>query len=174
MYKLEKKAYKCIFPSMFDYGKDPFSELKDCKEYVVSYGKNQKEAVKEICQNDENYPYWEMKKAIRTRRYKDGDLYSQYESELLRTIDKDIVSHLTHSLGVYVGDICPENFYRNYSMYYEKSEGCEYLVSLGLMENWQKLDSEVYGVTEKGIEAVKTLLLITRPSNDFDKLSNTF
>jgi len=29
------------------------------------------------------------------------------------------------------------------------------------MENWQKLGSEVYGVTELGIKAVKTLLLTT-------------
>jgi predicted transcriptional regulator len=34
-------------------------------------------------------------------------------------------------------------------------------VSLGLMENYQTLNNQVYSVTEKGIEAVKTLLLST-------------
>ena len=68
------------------------------------------------------------------------------------------ISHLTHSLGVSLGDVCPKEFYRNYSLYYEKEEGCESLVKLGLMENWQKLGSEVYGVTPKGIDIVKTYL----------------
>lgn len=161
---LELKAYKCIFPNFFDYSKDPFN-TSDPKEYELIYGKNQKEAVKKKCEWDENYTYWEMKQAIRTKRCKEGDLYSQDENELLKTIDKDIVSHLFHSLGVNVGDVYPKEFYRNYSMYYSKSEGCEALVKLGLMENWQIRGSEVYGVTEKGIKAVKTQLLITKPLN---------
>ena len=32
----------------------------------------------------------------------------------------------------------------------------------GLMENYKKFSNEIYSVTEKGIEAVKTLLLIKK------------
>jgi hypothetical protein len=35
------------------------------------------------------------------------------------------------------------------------------------MENWRRRESEVYGVTEKGIEAVKTLLLSTLDINPY-------
>lgn len=72
--------------------------------------------------------------------------------------DKEI-NHLTHSLGVEIGDFCPKEFYRNYSIYTQKQKSCEKLVELGLMEKWLKFDNQVYGVTKKGIEAVRTLLL---------------
>jgi len=159
---LELKAYKCIFPDFFI---DAYNHYmwQDDKQFEVIYGKNQNEAVKEKCINDECYTFWELKKHIRTRRFPERDLYSQAKSELLNDLSEKEINHLTHSLGVRIGDYCPDEFYRNYSSYNEKHERCEKLVSLGLMENYQRFNNQVYSVTEKGIEAIKTLLLITKP-----------
>ena len=157
----ELKAYKCVFPNFFI---DAYNWYmwQDDKQFEVIYGVNQKEAVKERCNYDDTYSYWEMKQAIRARRFPEKDLYSQKKSDLLIDLTETQINHLTHSLGVDEGDVCPKEFYRNYSMYYEKHEECDKLVELGLMENWQKFESQVYGVTKKGIEAVKTLLLVTK------------
>jgi len=159
--KLELKAYKCVFPKLFT---DAYNQYmwQDDKQFELIFGKNQKEAVNEKCKLDECYSFWEMKQNINTRRFPDADLYSQEKSELLTDLSDKQIGHLTHSLGVRIGDICPKEFYRNYSAYNQKHEDCEKLVKRGLMENWQKFESEVYGVTEKGIEAVKTLFLITK------------
>jgi hypothetical protein len=155
---LQLKAYKCAFPTLFtdSYTKDMWF---DDKQFEIIYGKNQKEAVNEKCKLDESLTFWEMKQHIRTRRFKEADLYSQEKSELLIDLSEKEIGHLTHSLGVRIGDYCPKEFYRNYSAYDKKHERCEKLVSLGLMENYQKFNNQVYIVTEKGIEAVKTLLL---------------
>ena len=156
--KLKFKAYKCIFPDFFIGAYNQYMWLDD-KQFEVIYGKNQKEAVNKKCKLDECYSFWELKKHIKTRRFPEMDLYSFEPSPLLKNLSEKQINHLTHSLGVEIGKLCPDDFYRNYSVYNERHEDCEYLVSLGLMENWQKLDSQVYGVTEKGIKAVKTLLL---------------
>jgi len=157
---LQLKAYKCAFPTLFtdSYNKDMWF---DERQFEIIYGKNQKEAVSEKCKLDECYTFWEMKQHIRTKRFKEADLYSQEKSELLIDLSEKEISHLTHSLGVRIGDYCPKEFYRNYSSYSEKHERCEKLVSLGLMENYQRFNNQVYSVTDKGIEAVKTLLLST-------------
>lgn len=159
--KLEIKAYKCVFPGFYI---DAYNQYmwQDPKQYEVIFGKNQKVAVKEKCQLDECYSYWELKQSIRTQRFPEKDFYSQEKSELLNDLTDKQINHLTHSLGVKTGGYCPEEFYRNYSAYHNKHEDCEKLVKLGLMENWKKFESEVYGVTEKGIEAVKTILLINK------------
>lgn len=159
--ELVLKAYKCAFPNLFI---DAYNDYmwQDTKQYEVIFGKTQKEAVKNKCTNDEIYTYWELKQHINTHRFPEKDLYSQEKSELLNGLSDQEIKHLTHSLGVEIGDVFPKGYYRNYSMYYEKNYECEKLVSLGLMENWQKMGSEVYGVTEKGKKAVKTLLLINK------------
>ncbi|NQY30339.1 MAG: hypothetical protein HRT69_12805 [Flavobacteriaceae bacterium] len=157
--KLEIKAYKCAFPGFYIDAYNIYMWEDSC-QFEVIFGKNQKEAVKDKCNADENYSYWELKQHIRTRRFPEKDLYSQEKSELLNDLTDKQIGHLTHSLGVETGGYCPEKFYRNYSAYGNKHEDCEILVNLGLMENWKKFESEVYGVTEKGIAAVKTLLLI--------------
>jgi len=156
--KLELKAYKCVFPNFYT---DEYNQYmwQDNKQFEVIFGKNQKEAVNERCKKDECYSFWELKQHIRTRRFPENDLYSQDKSKLLNDLTDKQISHLTHSLGVDIGKKCPKEFYRNYSIYYEKNEDCEKLVKLGLMENWKKLESEVYAVTQIGIEAVITLLL---------------
>lgn len=159
--KLEKKAYKCVFPNLFIDAYNIYM-WQDDKQYDLIFGKNQKEAVQNRCQKDECYSYWELKQNINTRRFPECDLYSQEKSDALNILTDKQINHLTHSLGVQIGDVCPKEFYRNYSMYRGKHEECEALVKCGLMENWQKLESEVYGVTKKGIEAVKTLLLINK------------
>jgi len=157
---LELKAYKCVFPKFFT---DAYNEYmwQDDKQYEVIYGKNQKEAVNIKCGLDECYPFWELKQYINTRRFPEMDLYSQEKSKLLIELTDKQINHLTHSLGVRIGDNYTKYFYRNYSAYHNKNQDCEALVKLGLMDNWKKFESEVYGVTEKGIEAVKTLLLTT-------------
>ncbi|CAA0144787.1 hypothetical protein TM902_180060 [Tenacibaculum maritimum] len=154
------KAYKCVFPKFFI---DAYNDYmwEDPKQFEVIFGKNQKEAVREKCINDECYSFFELKQHIKTRRFPESDLYSQEKSDLLIDLSEKQIKHLTHSLGVNVGSVCPDEFYRNYSAYHQKNEDCEKLVNLGLMENWKKFESEVYGVTEKGKEAVKTLLLTT-------------
>ena len=161
--KLELKAYKCVFPRLFE---DAYNDYmwQDPKQYELIFGKTQKEAVKEKCMNDECYTFWELKESINTQRFSEEDLYSIPKSELLESLTDEQIGHLMHSLGVRIGDNCPKEFYRNYSSYREKHENCDKLVSLGLMKNWQKFESEVYSVTEKGIEAVKTLLLRTKKS----------
>ena len=40
-------------------------------------------------------------------------------------------------------------------------EKIRFYTSLGLIENYQRFNNHVYSITEKGIEAVKTLLLST-------------
>ena len=155
---LELKAYKCVFIGLFEYSSNPLDNENECE---LIYGINQKEAVTDKCKLDENHTFWEMKKHIRTRRLKKMDLFSQKKDSSLLNLSDIEINHLTHSLGVQIGDVCPDNFYRNYSMYRDKHEKCDKLVKLGLMSNWQNLGSEVYGVTEKGVEAVKTLLLVT-------------
>lgn len=162
--KIELKAYKCIFPDFFT---DCYNEHQwnDDKQYEVIWGKNQKDAVNKKCKNDECYTFWELKKHIRTRRFPEKDFYSQSKSELLNNVSDKQISHLLHSLGVELGDYCPDGFYRNYSCYSTKHKDCEFLVSIGLMENWKKLNNEFYGVTEKGKEAVKTLLLVHKTKN---------
>lgn len=157
--KLELKAYKCVFPNIYDYDIDYWDDDKG--QFEIIYGKNQKEAVKKRCSTDENYSFWELKPEIRTKRFNKSDLYSQDKSEFLIDLSEKEISHLTHSLGVRIGEYCPKEFYRNYSSYGEKHERCEKLVSLGLMENYQRFNNQVYSVTEKGIAAVKTLLLTT-------------
>lgn len=156
--KLELKAYKCAFPNLYT---DSYNYYmwQDEKQFEVIYGINQKEAVNKKCQNDDCYSFWELKPYIRTRRFPERDLYSQPKSEVLNDLSEKEINHLTHSLGVKIGDYCPDEFYRNYSSYSEKHERCDKLVSLGLMENYQRFNNQVYSVTEKGIEAVKTLLL---------------
>ena len=157
--KLELKAYKVSFTSWSESGQDLWI---DPSSYDVIYGKSQKKALNKYCKESDTTPYFELKKAARTRRFKDVDVYSQEPSELLKGLTKAQIDNLTHSLGVEVGDISPFKFYRNYSFYYEKHEGCEHLVTIGLMENWQKMGSECYRVTDAGKEAVKTLLLVTK------------
>ena len=161
--KIKLKAYKCTFPNLFI---DSYNDYmwKDPKQYEVIFGKTQKEAVKKRCQFDECYDYWELKKNINTQVFPEKNLYSQEKSEFLKNLSNKQINHLTHSLGVEIGDVCPKSFYRNYSMYYKKEDDCESLVEAGLMDNWQKMESEVYCVTEKGIEAVKTLLLVIESS----------
>jgi hypothetical protein len=156
--KLELKAYKCIFPNFFTDCYNTYA-WQDNKQFGVIYGKNQKEAVSDRCKNDEDYTFWELKKHIRTRRFPEKDFYSQNKSELLNDLSDKQIGHLLHSLGVKLGGYCPDEFYRNYSSYSEKHKDCEFLVSVGLMENWKKFNNEVYSVTEKGIEAIKTVLL---------------
>ena len=156
--KIELKAYKCTFPKFYIDAYDK-NMWQDPKQYQIIYGKTQKEAVIKKCNNDEFYSYWQLKSNINTRRFPEQDLYSQEKSELLKSISINQIHHLTHSLGVEIGEKCPNDFYRNRSIYYKKHEECEKLVKLGLMENWKALDSQVYAVTKKGIKAVKTLLL---------------
>ncbi|CAA0230062.1 hypothetical protein [Tenacibaculum maritimum] len=152
------KAYKCVFPYFFI---DAYNNYmwEDPKQFEVIFGVNQKEAVRNKCMNDDCYSYFELKKHIRTKRFPEGDLYSQEKSDLLTDLSERQIKHLTHSLGVVIGQVCPEDFYRNYSSYRSKNENCEKLVELGLMENYMKFNNQVYSVTEKGIEAVRTLLL---------------
>lgn len=159
---LELKAYKCVFPKFFE---DAYNDYmwQDPKQYELIFGKTQKDAVNEKCKNDECYTFWELKQHINTQRFKEEDLYSFDKSDLLNNVSNKQIGHLLHSLGVKIGTRCPDEFYRNYSSYRNKHEDCEKLVSLGLMENWKKFESEVYSVTKKGIEAVKTLLLTTKP-----------
>ena len=159
--KLELKAYKCVFPKLFE---DAYNDYmwQDPKQYELIFGKTQKEAVKEKCMHDECYTFWELKENINTQRFPEEDLYSVPKSKLLENVTNKQIGHLVHSLGVGIGDICPKKFYRNYSAYGDKHEHCDKLVSLGLMENWQKFENEVYTVTKIGIEAVKTLLLTTK------------
>jgi|TARA_B110000037_G_C16861189_1_gene400088 hypothetical protein len=161
--KLELKAYKCVFPKFFE---DSYNSYmwQDDKQFEVIFGKNQKEAVNNKCKNDECYTYWELKQHINTQRFPEKDLYSLPKSELLKNVTDKQIGHLLHSLGVKIGTRCPDEFYRNYSSYRDKHDNCEKLVSLGLMENWKKFESEVYSVTGKGIEAVKTLLLTVKPT----------
>ena len=159
--KLKLKAYKCAFPNLYT---DAYNMYvwQDPKQFETIWGTSQKDAVKKRCINDEFVAYWELKSNINTRRYKEKDIYSQDRSILLEKITNKQIIHLTHSLGVEVGDMIPKEFYRNYSMYYEKNPDCEELCELGLMENWQNLGSEIYSVTEVGIKAIKTLLLCTK------------
>ena len=156
---LELKAYKCTYPDLFTDSYNMYM-WEDPKQYDLIFGKNQKEAVKNTCLLDECYDYWELKRNIRTRRFPERDLYKQEKSKHLNNLTDKQISHLTHSLGVEIGDFYTKDFYRNYSVYDCKNENCDILVELGLMENWQKLGREVYSVTDKGKEAVKTLLLI--------------
>ena len=155
-----KKAYKCVFPKLFTESYNSYMWVDD-KQFEIIYGANQKEAVNHKCSLDEIYSYWEMKKSIRTRRFPEMDLYRQDKSELLNDLSDKEISHLTHSLGVEIGSVCPHEFYRNYSLYYDKNEECDKLVSIGLMDMNKKLDSYVYSVSRKGIRAVKTLLITT-------------
>lgn len=158
---LELKAYKCVFPKFFE---DAYNDYmwQDDKQFELIYGKDQKDAVNKKCSNDEFYSFWELKKHINTRRAPELDLFKICKSDLLKGLTDKQIYHLTHSLGVRIGDICPKEFYRNYSAYGQKNEDCEKLVKLGLMENYKKFESEVYSVTEKGITSVKSLLLIQR------------
>ena len=161
--KLLLKAYKITFPSLFDYTKDMW---EDSNEYQLIYGKSQKEAVNDFCKNDENHSYYELKNAIRTRRYKEADLYEQEKSVLLESLSDKQINHLTHSLGVYIGDKIPNVFYRNYSVYENEVKDCDVLVDLKLMEKYGKFEQVVYKVTVLGKEAVKTLLLTTKQNFD--------
>lgn len=166
--KLEIKAYKCHLPVFFTYSYGE-SLWDDNNLFQIIYGKSQKDAVKKLCRKapDWGYTFWEIKSCIRTKRFPEMDLYSFDKSPVLTNLSEKQINHLTHSLGVEIGKACPDDFYRNYSIYDERHEDCEYLVSLGLMENWQKLDSQIYGVTEKGIKAVKTLLLFRLDDDSF-------
>ena len=93
--KIVVKAYKCVFPNYFDcYDKNMW---EDSRQYEVIYGDNQKQAVHKRCSDDENASYWELAQHIRTRRFKDGDLYSQKKSELLKDLTDKQIYHLTHS-----------------------------------------------------------------------------
>ena len=158
--KLEQKAYKCAFTNCVY---KPLTVWKNSNEHDVIYGTSQKEAVNKHCSSlTEHDTFYSWKQHVRTRRFKEADLYSQEPSQLLKGLTSPQIHNLTHSLGVGIGDRCPVEFHRNYSLYYEKHEGCEYLVTIGLMTNWQKMGSECYAVTEAGKEAVKTLLLVTK------------
>ncbi len=162
--KLEKKAYRIVFPGMFDYSSD--SPLDDkiigTNEYSVIYGATQKEAVNECCRGyswETGWSWFELKTAARTRRDKAKDLYSSDRSKVLDTISKKQLHILTHSLGVEKGDVEPEKYYRNYYVVDVKNDDCEGLVELGLMGRYYKLDNYVYHVTDIGKEAIETLLL---------------
>jgi hypothetical protein len=155
---LKLKAYKCAFPELFDYSNNLWG---DDNQYQIIYGENQRDAVKKRCNNDEFYTYRELKPFIRTRRYPEQDLYVNEPSPAIKSLTEKHIDHLTHSLGVRIGDICPKQFYRNYSLYHSKDWDCEHLVNLGLMGFWRNSDDLYYYVTERGIEAVKTLLLTT-------------
>lgn len=159
--KRELKAYKCVFPKLFPYAYNSYM-WQDDKQFELIYGLTQKEAVKERCLNDEFESYFKLKSNINTRRFPEMDLYKLNKSELLEGLSSVEISHLTHSLGIEIGEKYKGSFYRNYSMYREKHEVCDNLVKIGLMDNWKKMHSEIYGVSEKGIEAVKTLLLFNK------------
>jgi len=150
-----KKAYKII-------------HCIDCShtdndEYIV-YAETSGKAKSKIIRESEGSLVWSDVLSMSCRRFKENDLYKQSTSKMLIELPDNLIVNLTHSLGVCINDEIPKEFYRNYSMYYSKHKGCEKLVKLGLMENWKKLDSEIYGVTAIGIEAVKTLLLIKMPT----------
>lgn len=161
--KLELKAYKCVFQKLFSHAYNMYM-WQDDKQFELIYGKNQKDAVKNKCSNDEFESYWDLKKNIQTRRCSEFDLYSQEKSILLVDLPDNLIKHLTHSLGVKIGDAKPESFYRNYSFYSSKNSNCEKLCALGLMEMWRKNESYVYSVTTTGKEAVATLLLVLKPT----------
>ncbi len=157
--KLEKKAYKAIFPELFAYSD---KGLLFENQYEIIYGENCKQARIERCLYDNFISFWEAKKSIRTRRFPEEDLYSQAKSSLLDKLTSQQISHLTHSLGVEIGERCPKEFCRAYSVFSSKHSDCEKLVKQGLMSNHNKFGDEVYCVTELGKEAVKTLLLVTK------------
>ena len=159
--KLKLKAYKIAWPDVFDYEGDFWND-KD--QYGVIYGKNQKQAVNNYCLNVADEPYYEVKKHARTRRFKDADLYSQEPSTTLETLNSKEIDHLLHSLGVEIGECYNGDFYRDYSVYYSDNEDYKRLIELGLVKVYPKFESYVYKVTEKGKEAVKTLLLIKKPT----------
>lgn len=155
--KLKLKAYKYSFT--WNSEQDRFI---DPLHYQIMYGTSQREAVNKICLNDEGYTFWQMKQAIRTQRFKEADLYIQETSSLLKDLPEKLIFHLLHSLGVTKGEIAPKEHFRNYSFYGNKHENCEKLVKLGLMESQRRENGLTYHVTIKGINAVKTLLLITK------------
>jgi hypothetical protein len=157
--KLKQKAYKAAFPNLFDLEGELW---KDESTYDIIYGKSQKEAVREYCMHTEFNDYFELKCNIRTRRFKQADLYGQQKSKALIGLSEPQIHQLTHSLGVEIGDKCPVKFYRDFSVYYDDHEECEKLVAIGLMTSWNKFQQKVYKVTDSGKEAVKTLLLITK------------
>lgn len=161
--KLEIKAYKCVFPGFFI---DAYNQYmwQDDKQFELIYGKNQKEAVKKKCSNNEFYSFWELKSHIKTRRFPEMDLYSQEKSPLLNSLTEKQIGHLLHSLGAEIGGRYPSGFYRNYSFYNSNNPDCDHLVSIGLMENqnYNGEKGQYYHVTPKGIAAVKTLLLVRK------------
>lgn len=158
--ELAKKAYKIAFPELFEHSGDFWN---DPEQYCVIYGESQKKAVNQYCLDmAEHWEYFELKKAARTRRFKDKDLFQQPMSKIILELSTKQIDHLLHSLGVVQGGVCPDKFYRNYSLYYTKNEDCETLVKMGLMSHHEKRGSHIYTVTEKGITEAKTLLLITK------------
>lgn len=167
MGKLELKAFKCVFPDFFI---DAYNQYmwQDDKQYELIYGKNQKEAVKLKCSNNEFYSFWDLKKHIKTRRLPEMDLYSNEKSPLLNDLTEKQVGHLLHSLGAKIGGFYPRGFHRNYSFYYSGNPDCDHLVSLKLMEkcNYEGSEGQYYHVTPKGIEAVKTLLLTRKEASN--------
>ena len=163
--ELKLKAYKCIFPNFFIDAYNIYM-WQDDKQFEVIYGRNQREAVRAKCQKDECYGYWELKRHIKTRRYPERDLYSQGQSELLNGLNENEIGHLTHCLGIKVGQVCPRDFYRNYSLYYDANPEFNNLIELGLVRGSIRNGSYVYSVTDIGIGAVKTLLL-----NTIDKIT---
>jgi len=137
--------------------------LDDYPEYpMVIYAETAGKAKAEYIRTDEGDFSWSDIASVKCRRSKPDDLYAQEKHESLVGVDTKLIYHLMHSLGVEVGGHCPDEFYRNYSAYGQKHERCELLVKLGLMENYKKFSNEVYSVTEKGKEAVMTLLLIKK------------
>ncbi len=168
------KAYKCVFPNLFIDLYD-MNMWEDPNQFEVIYGKNQKEAVKDRCSNDDVLTFLEVKEHIKTRRYPEGDLYKHKKSKLLNDLSEKQLHHLTHSLGVKEGDIFTSDFYRNYSYYSEPNKDCEKLLELGLMRVNNDELGNVYHVTDIGIEAVKTLLLTTKnlsPHGEGMRLTN--
>ena len=132
--KLEIKAYKCHLPVFFTHSYGD-SVWIDSTLFQIIYGKTQRDAVNKFCKTapDWGYSFWEIKSCIRTKRHPEMDLYSFEPSQFIKELSEEQINHLTHSLGVEIGGFCPDDFYRNYSVYNEKHEECEYLVSLGLM-----------------------------------------
>jgi hypothetical protein len=147
--KLEKKAWAITEE---DYLEHP----------SIIYSESRGKAKAEHIRTSEGHLDWSEISTLKCRRLKSHDVYSQEKHESLVGVDTKLIYHLMHSLGVEVGGFCPDEFYRNYSAYSTKHERCEKLVELGLMENYKQFSSEVYSVTEKGKEAVKTLLLIKK------------
>ncbi len=138
--KVLSKAYSC--------------SCSDFEGEDIFYGESSNKAKAKAFDSWDFIPYIEIK----ARRAKDLDLIKPNPSSLLNNLTESQVKKMKHMTGLSVG----RNQYRNYYTSCSPVEDLEMLIPMGLAGRFNKFDSIVYYLTDKGLEVIKSTVPLTR------------